>query len=143
MGLHRENDDAEPAPLTPQPTLADLPEMAGDARLAGMDVTLQSTGQVRIMTEMIQRTAYRIVQESLTNAGRHATGGSVCITLGYRPSTLTVTVVNQKATGTANTVPVTGHGLLGLRERAHALGGSPRADPQLDGGFVVEAVLPA
>jgi signal transduction histidine kinase len=143
VGLLRENDADEPAPLTPQPTLADLPAMVEESRLAGMDVTLKSTGQVRTLTEMVERAAYRIVQESLTNAGRHATGGSVCVTLDYRPTTLTVTVVNQKATGTANTVPGTGHGLLGLRERAHVLGGTLRADPRLDGGFAVEAVLPA
>ncbi|HEY5842888.1 MAG TPA: ATP-binding protein, partial [Mycobacterium sp.] len=142
VGLLRENDD-EPAPLTPQPTLADLPEMVEESRLAGMRVTLQSTGQVRIMAEMVERTAYRIVQESLTNAGRHATGGSVCVTLDYRPTTLAVNVVNERATGKANPVPGTGHGLLGLRERAHALGGTLRADPRLDGGFIVEAVLPA
>lgn len=143
VGLLRENDADEPAPLTPQPTLADLPAMVEESRLAGMDVTLKSTGQVRTLTDMVERAAYRIVQESLTNAGRHATGGSVCVTLDYRPTTLTVTVVNQKATGTANTVPGTGHGLLGLRERAHVLGGTLRADPRLDGGFAVEAVLPA
>ena len=142
VGLLRENDDNEPAPLTPQPTLADLPEMVEESRLAGMDVTLQSNGQVRILTDMVERTAYRIVQESLTNAGRHATGASVCVTLDYRPTTLTVNVVNHKATGTANTVPGTGEGLLGLRERAHALGGTLRADPRLDGGFAVEAVSP-
>jgi signal transduction histidine kinase len=142
VGLLRENDDAEPAPLAPQPTLADLPGMIEESRQAGMDVTLQSTGQTRILTELIERTAYRIVQETLTNAGRHATGGLVCVTLDYRPTTLTVTVVNQRATATANTVPGTGHGLVGLRERAHALGGTLRADPRLDGGFTVEAVLP-
>ncbi len=116
--------------------------MVEESRLAGMDVTLRSTGQIRALAEMVERTAYRIVQESLTNAGRHATGGSVCVTLDYRPTTLTVTVLNDKATETANTVPGTGHGLLGLRERAHALGGTLRADPRLDGGFAVEAVLP-
>ena len=143
VGLLRENDDDGPAPLTPQPTLADLPEMVEESRLAGMDVTLQSTGQVRIMTEMVERTAYRIVQESQTNAGRHATGGSVCVTLDYRTTTLAINVVNERATGKANPVPGTGHGLLGLRERAHALGGTLRADPRLEGGFIVEAVLPA
>jgi signal transduction histidine kinase len=143
VGLLRETDADEPAPLTPQPTLADLPEMVEESRLAGMDVALHSTGQVRVLTEMVERTAYRIVQESLTNAGRHATGGSVCVTLHYRPTSLTVTVENQEATGPANTVAGTGHGLLGLRERALALGGTLRADPRLGGGFTVEAVLPA
>jgi signal transduction histidine kinase len=143
VGLLREKDDDEPAPLTPQPTLNDLPEMVEDSRLAGMDVTLQLAGQTRVLTEMVERTAYRIVQESLTNAGRHATGGSVCVTLDYRPTTLTITVLNHKATVPANTVPGTGHGLIGLRERVHALGGTLRADPRLDGGFTIEAVLPA
>ena len=143
VGLLRGTDDAEPAPLTPQPTLADLPGMIHESALAGMCVTLQSTGQVRILPDMVERTAYRIVQESLTNAGRHATGGSVRVTLDYRSTTLAVNVVNDKATGTATTVAGTGHGLLGLRERAHALGGTLRADPRLDGGFVVQAVLPA
>ena len=142
VGLLRAEDAAEPAPLAPQPTLADLATLVEQSRLAGMNVTLQPLGQVRLLAEMVERTAYRIVQEGLTNAGRHAPGGRVCVTLDYRPTALAVLVVNQKATRAATTVSGRGHGLVGLRERAHALGGQLHADPRLDGGFGVEAVLP-
>jgi signal transduction histidine kinase len=143
VGLLRTEAAAQQASLAPQPTLADLATLVEESRMAGMDVTLQPTGQVRVLTETVERTAYRVVQEGLTNAGRHAPGGAVAVTLDYRPTALAVSVVSQKATGTPTTVPGRGHGLLGLRERAHALGGQLRADPRLDGGFGVEAVLPA
>jgi signal transduction histidine kinase len=143
VGLLRTEGAAQQASLAPQPTLADLATLVEESRMAGMDVTLQPTGQVRVLTETVERTAYRVVQEALTNAGRHAPGGSVAVTLDYRPTALAVSVVNQKATGAPTTVPGRGHGLVGLRERAHALGGQLSADPRLDGGFGVEAVLPA
>jgi signal transduction histidine kinase len=142
VGLLRAEDPAEPAPLAPQPTLADLAALVEQSRLAGMDVTLQPVGQVRVLAETVERTAYRVVQEALTNAGRHAPGSRVCVTLDYRPTELAVLVVNRKATRAPTTVAGRGHGLVGLRERAHALGGQLTADPRLDGGFGVEALLP-
>lgn len=142
VGLLRAEDADEPAPLSPQPTLADLAALVEESRQAGMDVTLQPLGQVRVVAEMVERTAYRVVQEALTNAGRHAPGGPVRVTLDYRPDALAVQIVNGQATREPTTVAGRGHGLVGLRERALALGGRLRADPHLDGGFSVEAVLP-
>jgi signal transduction histidine kinase len=142
VGLLGAGDTGEPAPLAPQPTLADLSALIEQSRLAGMDVTLLPVGQVRVLTETVERTAYRVVQEALTNAGRHAPGGQVAVTLDYRPTALAVLVVNLKATRSPTTVPGLGHGLVGLRERAHALGGLLHAEPRLDGGFGLEAVLP-
>jgi signal transduction histidine kinase len=142
VGLLRTDDVTEEVPLAPQPTLADLPGLIEASHRAGMDVSLQPRGQVRVVTEVIERTAYRVVQEALTNAGRHAPGGQVRVTLDYRPDALAVSVVSQPGTRTANPVPGTGHGLVGLRERAKAAGGHLRADRQLDGSFDVEAVLP-
>jgi signal transduction histidine kinase len=142
VGLLRTDGSTEPAPLVPQPTLADLAILVEDSRIAGMDVRLGAVGHVRVLAESVERTAYRVVQEALTNAGRHAPGGTVAVTLDYRTSTLTVRVVNRKATRAPTTMPGRGHGLIGLRERAHAMGGQLCADPRPDGGFGVEAVLP-
>jgi signal transduction histidine kinase len=87
------------------------------------------------------RTIYRIVQEGLTNAGKHAPGAPVTVTVERPPDQLLVRVVNgapaepSRATGG-------GFGLVGLRERVRTLDGELRAEPRLDGGFLVEAVLP-
>jgi signal transduction histidine kinase len=142
VGLLRTEDLTQPAPLTPQPTLADIPWLLEESQLAGMDVTLRPIGQVRVVTEMVERTAYRVVQEALTNAGRHAPGGHVLVTLDYRPDALAVSVMNGPGTRAPTRVVGNGSGLIGLRERAKAAGGHLHADPQLDGGFDVEAVLP-
>ncbi len=142
VGLLRTDELIEEAPLAPQPTLADLPGLVEESHRAGMDVTLQPRGQVRVVPEVIERTAYRVVQEALTNAGRHAPGGQVRVTLDYRPDALAVSVVSRPGTRAAKPVPGTGHGLVGLRERAKAAGGHLRADRRLDGSFDVEAVLP-
>jgi signal transduction histidine kinase len=142
VGLLRTDDLIEDAPLTPQPLLADLPGLVEESHVAGMDVTLQPCGQVRVVPETVERTAYRVVQEALTNAGRHAPGGQVRVTLDYRPGALAVSVVSGPGTRAANPVPGAGTGLIGLRERATAAGGHLRADPRVDGSFDVEAVLP-
>jgi signal transduction histidine kinase len=142
VGLLRTDELVDRAPLTPQPTLADLPHLIEESRLAGMDVTMEPRGHVRVVSETVERTVYRVVQEALTNAGRHAPGGQVRVTLDYGTETLAVSVLSQRGTRSANPLPGTGHGLIGLRERAKAAGGHLRADPRLDGSFQVEAVLP-
>jgi signal transduction histidine kinase len=141
LGLLRSDDRVDPIPFAPQPTLADVVTLVEESRRAGMDVTLEPAGVPRPVPETVERAAYRVVQEALTNAGRHAPGGSVRVKLTYRPTELCVLVVNRRATRVPNTVPG-GHGLVGLRERTQALGGELRASPRPDGGFAVEAVLP-
>lgn len=142
VGLLRSDSAMAPASLAPQPTLEDLDALVEESHQAGMDVSIECRGQVRVLDETVERTAYRVVQEALTNAGRHAPGSAVHVTLDYRPKALTVTVVNRASTLAPTTVAGSGHGLIGLRERAQVLGGLLRADPRLDGGFAVEAVLP-
>jgi signal transduction histidine kinase len=139
LGLLQDDEDA---PLAPQPGLVDLDELVEDSRRAGLDVTLSRRGAVRELDPTVGRTAYRVVQEALTNAGKHAPGGPVRVTLDLRERELTVRVVNARATRPLPALPSGGLGLIGLRERVRTVGGTLRAEPRLDGGFGVEAVLP-
>jgi signal transduction histidine kinase len=132
----------EEAPLAPQPTLADLAELVENARRSGVDVTLTRRGVERAVDPTAGRTAYRVVQEALTNAGKHAPGGAVAVTLEVRAGDVAVTVVNRRANRPATALPSGGRGLIGLRERVRTVGGTFRAEPRLDGGFGVEAVVP-
>ncbi|MFL6129324.1 MAG: sensor histidine kinase [Mycobacteriales bacterium] len=138
IGLLQEGD----APLAPQPTLADLDELVEDARRAGLDVKLTRLGEPREVDPTAGRTAYRVVQEALTNAGKHAPGGAVAVTLDLRAGEIAVTAVNRRATRPAAALPSGGLGLIGLRERVRTVGGTFRAEPRLDGGFGVDAVMP-
>ena len=138
IGLLQDGD----APLAPQPTLADLDELVEDARRAGVEVTLTRRGEDREVDPTAGRTAYRVVQEALTNAGKHAPGAAVAVTLDRRAGELAVTVVNRRPTRAAAALPSGGLGLIGLRERVRTVGGTFRAEPRLDGGFGVEAVMP-
>jgi signal transduction histidine kinase len=142
VGLLRTGDDANPAPLAPQPSLADLDDLLAGSLDAGVQVALDRRGEPRPLDPTIERAAYRVVQEALTNAGKHAPGAAVSITLDYLPAQLAVAVVNRRPTRPPTAMPSGGHGLVGLRERVRAVGGDLRAEPRLDGGFAVEAVLP-
>jgi signal transduction histidine kinase len=141
LGLLQEDPD-EDAPLAPQPGLDDVPELVGDSGRAGLEVSLTRTGAPRELDPTVGRTAYRVVQEALTNAGKHAPGGAVAVTLDLRATELAVTVVNRRPTRPPTALPSGGLGLIGLRERVRTVGGTLRAEPRLDGGFCVEAVLP-
>jgi signal transduction histidine kinase len=143
VGLLRTEDDTNPAPLAPQPSLADLDDLLAGSLDAGVQVALDRRGEPRPLDPTVERAAYRVVQEALTNAGKHAPGAAVSITLDYLPAELAVVVVNQRPTRPATAMPSGGHGLVGLRERVRAVGGDLRAEPRLDGGFAVRAVLPA
>jgi signal transduction histidine kinase len=131
-----------PPPTQPQPGLSDLAELARAARDAGVDVRLEMPGTLPV-PPALGLTAYRIVQEALSNARRHAAGAPVTIRLAEADGRLTVDVVNGP--GTPSTAPAHDHpqGLIGMRERATMLGGSLSARPTDDGGFAVTAVLPA
>ncbi|WCN79770.1 sensor histidine kinase [Micromonospora sp. LH3U1] len=130
----------------PQPDLTDLGAMVDAARRAGMPVTLDAgpvdDGQVPAPVGLA---AYRIVQEGLANAARHAAGAAVRVTVRAGPSTLGVRVQNAPP-GDVRADPDTetdaGHGLTGMRERANSLGGTFTAGPLPDGGYAVAAELP-
>ncbi|MER7332929.1 MULTISPECIES: ATP-binding protein [unclassified Micromonospora] len=89
----------------------------------------------------VDRAAYRIVQESLTNVARHAGPATALVCINYAPDTLTVRV-DDDGKATPKTEPVPGVGLLGMRERVTALGGRLHAGPRPEGGFTVQATLP-
>jgi signal transduction histidine kinase len=140
VGVLRAGDDE--APLGPQPGLGDLPRLIEQSREAGMTVELHGLPQPDV-DPAVGRAAYRIVQEALTNAGKHAPGADVCVTVERADGSLVVRAVNGPPGSTSDRVPGGGFGLVGLGERVRTLGGTLRAEPRLDGGFVVEAVLPA
>jgi signal transduction histidine kinase len=141
VGVLRAEDVDEAAPLGPQPGLADLPTLVDQSREAGMLVEV-STSVVEV-DPVVGRAAYRIVQEALTNAGKHAPGAAVRVCVEQREGELVVRVLNGPSSAPAGGAPGGGYGLVGLAERVRILGGRLTTGPRLDGGFEVEAVLPA
>ena len=136
----------------PQPGLADLDALLDSARSGGVSVTVTCSGNPVTLPEGVDLSAYRIVQEALSNAIRHAPGSHVRLHLAYRPDSLALEVRTDAQAPASGAVPVLvasearatggGHGLVGMRERATMLGGSLEAGPTGDGGFRVTAVLP-
>jgi signal transduction histidine kinase len=124
----------------PQPGLGQLPGLVTQVRRAGLPVTVAVEGEARPLPAGVELSAYRIVQESLTNALKHAGSTSALVTLTYSPEQLIVDVADS-GKGTAGE-PGVGHGLIGMRERASLLGGELVAGPRREGGFRVTAKLP-
>ncbi|MFF4349487.1 sensor histidine kinase [Streptomyces sp. NPDC001530] len=128
----------------PQPDLHRLNELLDEARKASLtSIRLILSGSPRALDPGIELAAYRIVQESLTNARKHATGAAVDVELTYTDDALHIRV-RDNGPGPPPDRPAGGHGLLGMRERAGAVGGDVRTGSAFDGGgFVVEARFPA
>jgi signal transduction histidine kinase len=126
---------------TPLYGLAHVPELVERARTTGLDATLTIEGQRHDVPAALDRTAYRIVQESLTNIARHAAAATATVRIDYRPDALAIRV-DDDGKATPDTAPMPGVGLLGMRERVTALGGRLRAEPRSEGGFTVHAELP-
>jgi signal transduction histidine kinase len=139
-------ESAEPvtgtAPHAPQPTLDRLDALVENTRAAGREVTTEISGERRPLPQGVELSAYRIVQEALSNALRHAPGAAVTVRLGYRPDGLRVEVVNGRPTAPPPPSSGSGHGLLGMRERVAMLGGTMTAHPVQGGGFEIAAFLP-
>jgi signal transduction histidine kinase len=125
----------------PQPDLDGLDGLVARCAEAGLAVDLVVDGPVRPVPPGIGLTAYRIVQESLTNVLKHAGAQAASVTLGYRPDAITIEVGDDGRGAAADSGPA-GHGIAGMRERAATCGGSLRAGPRPGGGFRVRAVLP-
>ncbi|WP_406298319.1 sensor histidine kinase [Streptomyces sp. NBC_00150] len=140
--LRSEAPEAEGVRHAPQPTLDRLGELVANVRAAGLEVATETTGTPRPLSPGVGLSAFRIVQEALSNAMRHAPGASVHVAIGYHPSSVTVRVTNSPPTGTAPPSPGTGHGLLGMRERAAMLGGELATGPTPEGGYEITALLP-
>ncbi|MDT3726457.1 histidine kinase [Streptomyces sp. DSM 41972] len=148
------------APDAPQPTLADLDALLVNVRDAGLTVEKVVTGAVRELPQGVELSAYRIVQEALSNSLRHAPGASARVEIGYVLGGLGVRVVNGpmpepslvKPTRHPATAPDgglrppsrigAGHGITGMRERVAMLGGEMTAGPTEDGGYEVAVFLP-
>ncbi|MFG2075264.1 sensor histidine kinase [Nonomuraea maritima] len=126
---------------SPPRGLDHVTELVDRARTIGLDATLTVHGRRPDVPAAVDRTVYRIVQESLTNITRHAAAASASVRIDYRPGTLAVRVEDDGRAG-PDRVPVPGVGLTGMRERVTALGGRLRAEPRAEGGFTVEAELP-
>lgn len=118
-----------------------IPELVQRSRATGLDVTLTVDGEPDNVPAAVDRTAYRVVQEALTNTARHAAATTATVRIGYRPDTLVIRV-DDDGTATRHDAPSAGVGLLGMRERITALGGRLRAAPRAEGGFTVHAELP-
>jgi signal transduction histidine kinase len=130
------------APHAPQPTLDRLDALVDNTRAAGLAVVTEIHGEVRPLPPGVELSAYRIVQEALSNALRHAPGSTVRVELTHFPRGLQVRVINSRPAREAPPSPGAGHGLLGMRERAAMLGGTLMATETSHGGFAVVAFLP-
>jgi signal transduction histidine kinase len=140
VGLLRQPDDA-PGSRSPIPRLADLDALIGGFRASGLPVEVTRTGTPSPLAPATELTTYRIIQEALTNTHKHASATLTSVVLDYGPHSLRVTVTDDGRPGAAEG-PGTGHGLIGMRERAAAIGGTVTADPLPEGGFRVQAELP-
>jgi signal transduction histidine kinase len=129
------------APLTPQPRLCDIDELASRVRAAGLSVEVHITGQARPLPTGVELAAYRVIQEALTNSLKHAGPATVTVEIGYNPTGLTIAVTDDGAA--VSDEWVAGHGLVGMRERVALYGGEVTAGRRPDGGFAVRATLPA
>jgi signal transduction histidine kinase len=144
VGLLREPGTAEPTePTEPVPGLDQLEELICSFAGAGLRVTREVTGQARPLPEAVELTAYRVIQESLTNTRKHAGCDTAVVRLGYTPAALSLTVEDEGRPRTWSSRPAAGgHGIVGMRERVAALGGRMSAGPRSEGGYRVFAELP-
>ena len=132
-----------PPSLAPQPGLGDLGELIEQTRRAGLDVRLLVTGDPRPVEEGVQLAAFRIVQEALSNALKHAaTATDVEVGLRYGNGSLEVDVTNSSASRSGSYVPGAGRGIPGMRQRAAAYGAALVTGPRADGGWRVHTRLP-
>jgi signal transduction histidine kinase len=145
LGVLREDSGAQTADRRPQPGLAQLNELLDGVRdVSGIGARLIVSGWLTTLDPGVELAAYRIVQEALTNARRHAPGAAVDVELQFADDALHVRIRdNGPGPPAEQGLRTFGHGLLGMRERAAAVGGEFRAGAAPGGGFLVQATLPA
>jgi signal transduction histidine kinase len=135
--------DGETPELSPQPGLAQLERLIEQLRRAGLEIELTVEGQPRPLAQSVDLSAYRIIQEALTNVVKHAAGASTKVTLIYQAQGMELTIIDTE--GDARTTllqePSDGHGVIGMRERAALFGGRLTTE-SLPDGFKVTATLP-
>ncbi len=128
------------APLAPQPTLDEAEALLKPAREAGLEASLKVVGEKRALPAAIDLSAYRIVQEAITNVLKHANASRVEVVIEYEPEGVTLTI-SDNGSGATSTES-TGHGLIGMRERVALFGGKMGTGSTPLGGFTVHARLP-
>ena len=133
-------DDGQAGSTAPMPGLAQLDPLLDTVRSAGLPVEVVRSGTARELPAGADLAAYRVIQESLTNALKHAGSASARVELEYAPDLLTIEVVDDGRGPPAE--PGVGHGLIGMRERVGMFGGSLRTSARPGGGFVVHAEIP-
>lgn len=139
VGLLRREGDPE-TPLEPTPGLARLPELIASFEHTGLVVSVSVEGETRPLPPGADLTAYRVVQEALTNVTKHAGSATASVRLAYSRRLLTLTVSDDGHAPPATGTP--GYGLIGMRERALSAGGRLAAGHRADGGFEVTTELP-
>ncbi|MFH9619118.1 sensor histidine kinase [Streptomyces pratensis] len=130
------------APDAPQPTLAEIGRLLDNVRETGLETEKTVTGAVRVLPQGVELSAYRIVQEALSNTLRHAPGATAKVEIGYVLGGLGLRVVNGPARGLVKPSPGAGHGITGMRERVAMLNGEMTAGATGDGGYEVAVFLP-
>ena len=145
LGALRGGDDA--LELSPNPGLDDLETLAGDVRAAGLDVRLHVAGEPVALPPALDLSAYRIVQEGLTNSLKHARAEHVDVTVDYAPDEVRIEVRDDGRGGSSRAEGLDqgrgpGHGLIGIGERVKLYGGDMSAFAAPSGGFVLRASLP-
>jgi signal transduction histidine kinase len=141
LGVLRDGERSD-APRTPSPGVDSVAELVQRAGESGLEVGLEVRGERPTrLSDAASLAAYRIVQESLTNARRHAAGATVRVSLSFDPAHLSLAVENRPGAQAGSNGKLPGVGIVGMRERASAIGGTLRAGP-IDGGFRVQAELP-
>ncbi|MDH6625401.1 signal transduction histidine kinase [Streptomyces sp. LBL] len=145
VGLLRQDNDQDndiDLPMSPAPGLARLAELTTAFAAAGLNVSTDVEGEPRPLHPGADLSAYRIVQEALTNVTKHSAGRTARVHLRYSWDRLTLTVSNDGAAATAGPATGRGFGLVGMRERAQSVGGTFSAGPRPGGGFEVTGTLP-
>ncbi len=133
---------AAPADSRPQPGLGQLGELTAQFRESGLNVEVNLPADVQALTPLVQLTVYRITQEALTNTLRHAGATRATVTLARTGGTALLQIEDD-GTGSPGAHGAGGFGLLGMAERAEALGGRVEAGPRATGGWLVRAEIPA
>jgi signal transduction histidine kinase len=140
LGVLRKDSDA---PLSPQPGLDQLEALVNTARQAGLEASLKVTGERRPLPTALDVSAYRILQEAMTNVLKHAHASRVEVAIAYQPDAVLLTVSDNGIGAQQPVGASTGHGLIGMRERVELFNGELTSGSGSLGGYVVRAKLPS
>jgi signal transduction histidine kinase len=141
IGVLRQTGDGSKPPVEPSPTIAQLPQLMASFGSTGLEITSCQEGVVRPLPPAVELTAYRLVQESLTNAHKHG-AGDAALRITFADDEVVIDVANATGPAPATSADQHGNGLVGMRERVAAVGGTLFLEDSRPGWFHVTAVLP-